>query len=488
MAGDIYFARPSPSVGANLGSSLGQGLALGLMELVDRRLSRMDEREAEKAFEEAGYSKSQAQAFSKLPKEERKSLWKHGAFKRDVDNQQANSFNFFSRFLPQQDAEALSLAPLGVQTTALKALIDRGAFIPESNLASVQMPVEMGQGFGQPERNSPLFDRLNMLRGSQQAEVPAGLQALQNLVPGLRNMSFLPEEPAAQLVPSQVYEQELLTPQKAGIKEILTRPFESETSKNARLSREQSERQFGERQEFAKNKFQTTQATQAYKLFKEDLDQIKNKAEASRKNINTYNQVIKLAESGKLRSGNTYQLLNRIGLQDFLSNPETQLAKKLLSRLAQNAGSAFNTRRLTNLEVSSYKDSLGTLMNTDEGLIAIAKNNLLEEQANIVKDNARKQVMAEAGKAGSIPFDILDRIDELAEPELKRLADEAVSNVNQATAMQRTSKAAPYVGLTIDELPEPGNTPKGAVLQSDDGTIYQNTGSRWVKKGKKEVR
>jgi hypothetical protein len=158
------------------------------------------------------------------------------------------------------------------------------------------------------------------------------------------------------------------------------------------------------------------------------------RAEASEKNIRDYKTLIKLADkkgSEGIRSGVAHQILSKFGLEDFNQNFNTQLANKLIARLGQNIGSAFGgTARITNFLEQTFQKSLPSLWNTPEGIKAIAESNMLADEANIVKDNVRKEIIRE--NKGAIPYDIQDQIRDRAKPQLDTLEDQAISILNRA--------------------------------------------------------
>lgn len=244
-----------------------------------------------------------------------------------------------------------------------------------------------------------------------------------------------------------------------------------------------TERQISEaaKAEAAFKKAASVENKESIAFNKEGLESIKKGASASLKNIRDNELLIKLAKSGKLRAGAKNQLLTKLGLQHLGANVETQLADKLIARQAQNAAAAFNTKRLTNFEVGTYKDSIPGLKNTPEGIIAIAEVNILENEANIARDKARKEIIAE--NRGRVPFDILDQIEERAEPELARLGQEANNRVMQAMQSSGVdNQSGMEVGATFSSLDQANNYPIGTeVTDEDTGARFIRTKSGWEK-------
>lgn len=203
------------------------------------------------------------------------------------------------------------------------------------------------------------------------------------------------------------------------------------------------------------------------------------KAEAARANIRDYDQLIKLAESGKLRAGNMAVLLDKVGLTGLNRNYETQVADKLVARLAQNARVAFGSgSRITNYLEQVFQRSLPTLFNTPEGIVAVSKLNKLADEASIIKDDARKQIIKES--KGLIPPDIDDLISQRAQPLIAPLEEQALAIASNPVKSQQKTFA---VNQTLDTLPSAADNP-GMELEADNGEILVSKNGAWVKKGR----
>jgi hypothetical protein len=196
----------------------------------------------------------------------------------------------------------------------------------------------------------------------------------------------------------------------------------------------------------------------------------REKAEASANNIRDYDTLISLAKQGKLRAGNTQQILDKIGLGGLNRNFDTQLADKLIARLAQNSRTAFGTgSRITNYLEGVFQKSLPSLWNTPEGIIAISEINKRADQVNVLKDNIRKDLLKKWN--GKIPGNGDDLVDELAKPEQERLEKEALDIATRA--VQSTSKV-------FDELPSASQFSGKRIRDKDTGKILISNGTDWV--------
>ncbi len=197
------------------------------------------------------------------------------------------------------------------------------------------------------------------------------------------------------------------------------------------------------------------------------------KATASKDNIRDYDQLIELAKSGNLRAGNPVILMSKFGIEDISRNLETQLADKLIARLAQNSRSAFGPgTRVTNYLERTFQRSLPSLYNTPEAIGQIAKLNKLADQANIIKDDVRKELLAK--NKGVIPFDLADQIEEKAAPKLEELQKKALK------IAQRIDEKAPKVGQRSASLGNPADFPMGTIrVNRVTGKSFETDGKEW---------
>ncbi len=170
------------------------------------------------------------------------------------------------------------------------------------------------------------------------------------------------------------------------------------------------------------------------------LKPFREKAETAQKEINDYNQLIPLLESGKVFTGKGRALLEHLGLADFVTNPETAQAQAILKRRATGAANAFNTKRLTNLEVSTFKDSLARLRDPILASVVMSKNAKLAAKAELVKKNVANEIAREGKFLNPLAFE--DELDKRVQPHLKKFADKALRNVEQALEKQHKRTAS----------------------------------------------
>lgn len=275
-------------------------------------------------------------------------------------------------------------------------------------------------------------------------------------------------------------------PGQTPLAEIFTPPISRETQ--ARLA--QAEQHHAAQQELSREKLNLArdiaekkhgiareqQEAKAGKEARSFLEPYIERAEASRANIRDYDVIKNLAKSGKIRTGIKQQLLDRFGISDIGRNVETQIADKLMARLAQNATSAFGAGRITNYLESTFQRSLPSLRNTKEGIIALSELNEITDKINLVKEDAASKIIKENG--GLIPLDINSQIKNRTEKEIDNLSNRAL-----ATAERATSKSAQVlkVGESASKLPDVKSYPVGTEFTNKQtGKKMRNDGYKWV--------
>lgn len=202
----------------------------------------------------------------------------------------------------------------------------------------------------------------------------------------------------------------------------------------------------------------------AYAFSKKFGEQTQKDASIARKTNNAYKTIYDLAKSGNTRSGGWFKTLDSLGLNEYYRNPATQLAQKEIASLAQGAAAAFNTPRLNAMEVQLYEDSLIKMSNTPEAMMTIAKNKILEGDAMILRDNVRRQIIAENNNKP--PYDLSDQVYDRIEPKLAELAQIAQDNSRLTGSDPSLADASAFTPDTIIRV---------------DGIEYAPKGKYWVR-------
>lgn len=370
--------------GIRPGHEFGTILGQGLQQLAQAKMTQLQQRNQAKAFKAAGYTPEEAALLAQFqgsPETQRKILQSLGPGQQQ----------FLEQPIAQQQQPAMTQTGIENLSQMFQPQEENQFQNPMISQALAQLGLAHGQP-GQPGYVPPFSqDQISRMLKPQQQQ-----QVMQQGQP-----QTMQQQPQRQLTTRERLAAGVETPQM-----------------------KQAERHF-----------QQKQVTDSYKLHKAELAQYRTNAARAKTDRNIYAQLSKLNDAGKLIQGKERQILEKVGLENFFTNPGSELAGKLVQQLTQGAASAFNTKRLAVFEVLSYERSLPRLINTQQGMRAILKNKDLEAQALEVKQDAARSLVKEYTVRGEpLPFDIEDQIEERAEPQLKVLADKAQTNIDEALA------------------------------------------------------
>lgn len=231
--------------------------------------------------------------------------------------------------------------------------------------------------------------------------------------------------------------------------------------------------------QMAERKFEQAKREYENTANKEVVSSLRANAKTAKENIKHYETISQLAATGNLTGPKWQSVKDKLGIPNWFMNTETQLAQAEMSALAQGAAAAFDTSRLTNLDVELFRKSLVSLKNTPEAIQAISQIRILQEQAAIVKDKAREQIMKANG--GYAPIDLEDRINDMVDPQLNKLAEQARQVVAKVAEQSYLSDGGSFpTGHIFNNLPNPQDLPQGTKIGGDNGEIYINGPKGWV--------
>jgi len=206
-------------------------------------------------------------------------------------------------------------------------------------------------------------------------------------------------------------------------------------------------------------------------------------AKEAKRNIKDYESIKKLAKSGNLRTPSGQKLAEFFGVEDLDRNLETQLFQKLTGRLAIAPSSAMGGK-VTNYLDTVWQRRHATLMNTKEGIEAIADLNILDERMHEFEADAKKKFYDEH-KGEVLPGDADAIIDQMLEPKREQVQDKMMKIMENAIAKTSGTYVA-QVGEELDELPDPKLYPDGAWFYGvkDPSKIWEVRGSKFVLKNR----
>lgn len=156
-----------------------------------------------------------------------------------------------------------------------------------------------------------------------------------------------------------------------------------------------------------------------------------------------YKTLLHAAEKGEeLNSPGFQQTIDKLGVSGWFTTPTQDILKKTISTLAQGANQAFGMgSRGGAFMINRYEQSIPSLYNTKEGLIAVTKIKLNEVKANKLYDAERRKI--EEANGGKAPDNIQDLVYDAVEPQIlalgedsNRILDEAINPQPKAPTKQ----------------------------------------------------
>lgn len=327
-----------------------------------------------------------------------------------------------------------------------------------------------------PSQSGQQFDQSQQMNHQQET----GLQALQ------QPMQQLPEFSAADYLSSFPG---AATAQRAGLNQ---RP--AVQAVNPQLNQPQANMptvnkpkpRLNERQalELAKLGLQKEKAdTSLSKDAREFLKPYQEAYDSARGSNRDYDQLIEIAKTGQIYTGNGRLIASKLKLGDFNRNVPTQIADKFIAQQGLRARAAYGPgTRLTNFLEQSFQRTLPGIWNTPEGLIAISEiNKIRNEVENIVPQQERIKVIEE--NKGKIPFNINEIVEKRIKPKIEKLAQQETKILKDASDKvknRRNRKSAPSINKTFATLPNPSEFNDKQIRDKQTGKILTSNGTNWV--------
>ncbi len=169
-----------------------------------------------------------------------------------------------------------------------------------------------------------------------------------------------------------------------------------------------------------------------------ELAKSAERAEIARQNIPRLENAIKIAEKGDIRSGAVHSALSLFGLERWGANLDTQLIQAIINDYNASQVKSFTGGGvLTNSKLRFLQDAGPALWKSPEGIIAVSKNKLLEQRANIALDDAENEVVEEYGS--QLPITWKNIAAKRAAPRIQKLVDKAARNVEKALGLESGS-------------------------------------------------
>ena len=318
----------------------------------------------------------------------------------------------------------------------------------------------------QPQPSQPSLESAMGAMGGQQGQQDAVLANLQRGLPEIMRRQQLAQPINLQRPPAAQGGPQMQSPQGApqgaaagrNVADILgNKPLSPQLAAKAEEINLKKEANLGKR----------------YEYNKETISKTRDAATRAHQDNEVLESLIKANNSGKLFQGPTRKLLEKVGLEDVVTNTPTQFAVKQLERFVTGAPAKFGTSRFTNFLAESYQKGLPRLVNTKEAFDLIAKNIILENKAVEAQYKSIRDIIKESESKGQpIPYDLADQAIERAQPQLDKYAQESLKNLESAIEGKKRS---------FDALPTAKDYAGKTITDTKTGTKYKSNGSKWVK-------
>lgn len=218
---------------------------------------------------------------------------------------------------------------------------------------------------------------------------------------------------------------------------------------------------------------QAKERREAFKETKAERKDIIDKAKADKENMMRIERMETLNETGRLTNPLLYSVLKKTGL-DFpvLLTPESQEFKKLTIDFLKDAKKIFGAR-VTNFEAEKFLESIPSLSQTKEGRRRVIRNLKLLYQGSQAKEQALRQVLRE--NRGTPPLDLLEKVNQIAEPQIDALASEFKQGIEAQIPDQGV-----VIGAKFSQLPDIALVPVGTeITNRKTGETFRSDGSSW---------
>lgn len=504
MAGQIYTGISTPSLGANLGSALGQGLLGGIQSVLDLRMKKLQQQEAQKAFRGLGFSEEESESLSRLdPKLQQLYLSNKKSSVPSIDQSGLAALQrlgvdpalaqFGSNVLGSAIKEKLKPNTAAGIKAVIPGISDEESqvianlppslqaayfrYISQSPLGSQTPTAEGGlgllQNLAQPEAMQQAIPgtQPDVLQALQGAQAPAGIEALQQMVPQ-QLTQIAQEEQAISTAPINARD---LAAQKAPVKEVAVptvagrKKTLAERTQEARSQKAAAEETRKQDAETRKIQAEIDKRTDP---FVKEVSTAAKSAGESEKRLNRMEQLIK---SEQLNSPGVVGLLEAIRKVPLIGvdvtgayySTSSQEFEKLSNDFAKDAKAIFGAR-LTDADLRAFMKTVPTLVQSDEGKLEVIRNMRAFNQASLVKDRIIQEIIKENG--GKRPANIEQLVNERAKPEL-----DAISS---RMAIGSSGIPLPVTGPRGEKLPHPDSRPLGALI-TIRGNQYINTDAGW---------
>ena len=360
-----------------------------------------------------------------------------------------------------------------------KLLLDRG--LRPENAQQPESPSEMGNFIPnrqepQPEQNG---QSLQGLFGGGQQQGMGGQQnaIVQNLLRALQPPSAQqPQQPQPQTQqPTQQINQPQPQPRQRpqafqGLQGMAD-PRMEQAERLANEARASSERRHVENVSNAEKRH-------AEKLHHKEISQVSDKARSAKRQIKELDTLKQLNNTGKLVQGPARKLLEKYGLEDFITNTETQVAAKIIEQNNLEALSASHSGgRPTDAWRAAIAKSNARLTNTKEAFNEILQQKRVFKEMDEAEGQAQSEVLQKYANSGKpLPINIRDEIDKAAQPKIDKIAEKDLMRIRTETIKDTE------IPISIKDLPDPKTHSKETYYDPAKEEVWYVRNGKWSRR------
>lgn len=517
MAGNIYFAPSSPSLGANLGNALGQGILGGIQNIIDLRAKKMQQQEAAKAFKDLGFTEAEAQGISKLdPALQQVYLRQKKTTSPAFDQsglaalQQLGVDPALAQFgssvlgaaikekLKPNTASGIKAVIPGISDEEAQVIANLPPSLQSAYFRHITQSPIMGQsaegGLGllqQGALGSPLevpgMEQVipgaeqDILQAIQGMQAPAGIQALQQLAPQVSQQEVAPEALA-----SAIQEQPKVPERK---KSLAERTQEARAQRAAQLEKERLEKESRTKEAQSKkaaleerrqSEIEQERINKSTQKTYEEITRGSRAAESGLRKIEQLESIIARGNLPGAREISIQEGVNNFGraigglipgggklgtpveLANSFRHPDSKEFKKIVQSFSDEVLQEFKgLGSLSDKDITFAFSKFPDLYDNDLGKRQILDRMRSVYEAKLARQKALERVIEKNGGKRPANLEIAVQIE--AKPELDRIANKF------------------KYGRQFATLPLPSDLPVGfEFTDSSTGTKYRNNGERFV--------
>jgi hypothetical protein len=359
-----------------------------------------------------------------------------------------------------------------------KLLLDRG--LRPENARQPESPSEMGNVIPnrqepQPEQNGQSLQSLfgggqqQGMGGQQNAIVQNLLRALQP--PSAQQPQQSQQPPAQQPTQQMNQPQPRQRPQAFQGLQGMVDPRMEQTERLANEARAASEKRHVEN-------LSNSEKRHAEKLHHKEISQISDKARSAKRQIKELDTLKQLNDTGKLVQGPGRKLLEKYGLEDFITNTETQVAAKIIEQNNLEALSASQSGgRPTDAWRSAIAKSNARLTNTKEAFNEILQQKRVFKEMDEAEGQAQSEVLQKYANSGKpLPINIRDEIDKAAQPKIDKIAEKDLMRIRTETIKDTA------IPIDVKDLPDPKTHSKETYYDPAKEEVWYVRNGKWSRR------